>query len=1060
MRDDELAVLQACMSAVGFLSMCASATTLVDHYQNRKDRRNLMSRQVAVLCSIDLVVSLFLTIGVAGTMNNVFCKFQGFFLQWGFLGSVLWNLAMGNQIYRLIVEKKSEEKLMKRLKMLAGWMVALSLLVAIILVGDGRIGDSTLFCWIESNPTHIRYAGFFWFLLVSWMFSIYYFVKISNTIKAHTTSSQTRGAHITVAENQIRSKLRTFLIIFIYVWFFVLLNNIVESINGEPVFATTLLEAIILPSQGLLNAIFYGGLLNDNSLMWKLLQMGDIEGKIKNLGSNVLGTGKARRKSSMRNYKVWEKEVVCSPRKISVFSTTFNQGEALYSELGDFSKWILPGHDVYSIGVQECMCLDEFRAGLMAHLGGPGLYTMYCTEIGSSNTRLGFHGYIALTVFVRRADLLSGAVKLVESASKEKLSGANLIVTTAANKGAVGLLFHIHDITIGFVTAHLPSDSKGKSKLPKRNATAQDVLRDLVLAADDLGCDVQHQHDYMIMMGDLNYRMNTPHGTTGLKILQLIAEAATVEKAALGEDTQWLNRKYALMNAPSSPDFPSPSEAGLLQAAEETAMPAWDAVLVLDELCDMMNLGEVYSGFTEPMPRFPPSYKRKVGYDEACCGDYSDIMQVLQGFSHIGEELPSGLGPAAGAGAGAELRSSEVGLAALPDSALSPAPAPHMEAFKEEGEEDGEEEGEEGKDTFGALPAASGEGINGQDSSSSSADSSPSKPSAPAKAKANRRASLLAFVGVGQAAPSAAEDAKEKEKDKAEEVKAGGGDGGKKDAATKKRRTSVFNALRSADSIAAAEHAAAAAKEAKAKSKIRPPSYTDRILIHSLPDRADKLSVTAYGFCDDIRASDHRPVCMTYQIEVNSLVSPQGSLPTTSAAPAADVEVGKNLTLTPSGTNVILVALEIANLEATVHCNSGVSSPMLAYLGASEGNMYMSSDMDTSDSSLSSLCDTSPTRFSRSRNSLNSTRDLESNFDDEKDIADLDVAEVTVVFPLPCKDPMSVQRKMFDYVRALGLSATSDAMKKDGVHASMIRPASTAFPWAACALGDLQVGYV
>ena len=61
------------------------------------------------------------------------------------------------------------------------------------------------------------------------------------------------------------------------------------------------------------------------------------------------------------------------------------------------------------------------------------------------------------------------------------------------------------------------------------------------------------------------------------------------------------------------------------------------------------------------------------------------------------------------------------------------------------------------------------------------------------------------------------------------------------------------------------------------------------------------------------------------------------------------------------------------------------------------------------------------------------------------------------MFPLPCKDPMSVQRKMFDYVRALGLSATSAAMEKDGMVASMIRPASTVFPWAACALGDLQV---
>ncbi|CAM9281795.1 unnamed protein product, partial [Ectocarpus fasciculatus] len=652
-----------------------------------------MSRQVAVMCSIDLVVSFFLTIGAAGTHNSGFCQFQGFMLQWGFLGSVLWNVAMGNQIYRLIVKKKSEERLMKRLKVLSGWMVAVSLLVAVVLIADGRIGDAEIFCWIEADPSYQRFAGFFWFLLVSWTMSIYYFMQVSVAIKAHNHSSD--GSHVALAENQIRSKLRTFLLIFIYVWFFTLLNNIVEAIAGKPVFVTSLLEALILPSQGLLNAIFYGGLLNDDSILWKILHMGVIGDKIMNkLGSDHVG-GKSRRKSSIRNLKVWEKEIVNSPRKVSIFATTFNQGEATFAELGDFKTWIKPGHDIYSIGVQECMCLDEFRAGLSTHLGGPEAYTMFTTQIGSSNTRLGFHGYIALTVFIRTADIKSGAIKLVESASRDVASGANLIVTTAANKGAVGLLFHIHDITVGFVTAHLPSDSKGKSKLPKRNATAQDVLRELVLATDDLGCDVQHQHDYFFLMGDLNYRMNTPAGTTGLSILQLIAEAAIVEKAALDNDEKWIDRKYALMNGPASPDFPSEEEVEKLRAAAEAAEDAWDTVLLQDELKDMMTLGEVYSEFTEPMPRFPPSYKRKKGLAEA-----------------------------------------------------------------------------------------------------------------------------------------------------------------------------------SAESIAASEAAAVAAKEAKAKSKIRPPSYTDRILTYALPDRAEKLSVTSYGFCDEIRSSDHRPVCMAMQIEVNTLVSP------------------------------------------------------------------------------------------------------------------------------------------------------------------------------------------
>lgn len=51
--------------------------------------------------------------------------------------------------------------------------------------------------------------------------------------------------------------------------------------------------------------------------------------------------------------------------------------------------------------------------------------------------------------------------------------------------------------------------------------------------------------------------------------------------------------------------------------------------------------------------------------------------------------------------------------------------------------------------------------------------------------------------------------------------------------------------------------------------KSRPPSYTDRILIHSLDDRREKLMIQAYDVCDSMRVSDHRPVCMTFRLEVN-----------------------------------------------------------------------------------------------------------------------------------------------------------------------------------------------
>ncbi|CAE7767548.1 inppl1a, partial [Symbiodinium microadriaticum] len=205
-----------------------------------------------------------------------------------------------------------------------------------------------------------------------------------------------------------------------------------------------------------------------------------------------------------------------SPKQVSIFVSSFNQGEGTIEELTeDIPGWLLEGHDMYVIGLQECLCLEDFRAAMHAHLGGEQAFTMHTCEIGSNNTRLGFHGFIALTVFVRTEDIRNGFIKMTESSANDLASGTDLIVTTAANKGAVGLPFQIHDTSIGFVTAHLPSDSKGKSKLPKRNAAAQSMLREVVLASEDVGGDMQYLHDHLVVLGDLNYRMNPPGGSTG-----------------------------------------------------------------------------------------------------------------------------------------------------------------------------------------------------------------------------------------------------------------------------------------------------------------------------------------------------------------------------------------------------------------------------------------------------------------------------------------------------------------------------------------------------------------
>jgi len=54
---------------------------------------------------------------------------------------------------------------------------------------------------------------------------------------------------------------------------------------------------------------------------------------------------------------------------------------------------------------------------------------------------------------------------------------------------------------------------------------------------------------------------------------------------------------------------------------------------------------------------------------------------------------------------------------------------------------------------------------------------------------------------------------------------------------------------------------------------VRPPSYTDRIIVHSLEDCRDSLRRGPYELVDAVRGSDHRPVSQAFFLKVNAALT-------------------------------------------------------------------------------------------------------------------------------------------------------------------------------------------
>jgi hypothetical protein len=177
------------------------------------------------------------------------------------------------------------------------------------------------------------------------------------------------------------------------------------------------------------------------------------------------------------------------PASLKLFTGTWNMAEQPPPPMAALRQWLPPGCDVYAIGLQECMHADGFLSLVRSALG-PGYLEMH-HRIGATLKQLGFHGHIVLAVYVRDWMVASGVCKLSRAVRGAVALGRNLVVTRAANKGAVAVALPIRlpdadgglniSSALVFVSCHLTSDNKGATRLQARNANAREMLQALNL---------------------------------------------------------------------------------------------------------------------------------------------------------------------------------------------------------------------------------------------------------------------------------------------------------------------------------------------------------------------------------------------------------------------------------------------------------------------------------------------------------------------------------------------------------------------------------------------------
>ena len=585
--------------------------------------------------------------GSEGGISSFSCSLQGWSVQFFTLSTITLTTCISVNLYYWVVRGKSlrtlEKYEYKYLQAAYGPTFVLAMLLLIPVakkaptslsaqqfalagctVGETcevtrtSYGPAGTWCWVESS--HLALLVFY-LPLACCMAATFYISQMlvpreltrraketaaaggggSQSSLGGTVSIGDTNASEEISKNAV-TKLRHYGAVFFFIWFWGILNRVTDFFGdftddcgvdcGSPL-PFQLLHVFMLPLQGFLNACVYSGLhlrlLRSFGWTRALNFFGGDEAEHSTVSDKALILDEGRGGLALLGD-------CAEPQDRLLFIGTWNMGEAPDEAVpaARLREWLLEcpegtgtPRDLYVIGVQECLCVDELQAKVEAVLtdaNGGDPWHAWRHALGSDKTDLGYHGFIALLVFVRASDVAAGDFESTgkSDAGAELARGKNIGMKRTANKGAAGMAFRYFDTTLAFASVHLASDAgDGSAKVQARNTDAAEIIRFLKIDMEDVEVDWPLLHHHAFFFGDLNYRITM-----------------------------------------------APIEALEATVAATCTDQGWGALHGRDELTTEMAAKRAFCGFAEASePTFGPTYRRVRDSDP---GNYDDIT-VLNG---------------------------------------------------------------------------------------------------------------------------------------------------------------------------------------------------------------------------------------------------------------------------------------------------------------------------------------------------------------------------------------------------------------------------------------------
>ncbi len=415
------------------------------------------------------------------------CVAQALLLQFSGLSTVLWTLVLAHGLWRSSC-KGDGAKALKSYERPATYVAfGLPALSCILLWVQGDLGeeeDSVVqdqWCWIgvaggsSTTDGALRFLSLYVWVTVGWLWAIFVFLEVTKALQERTSAvSLMQRERASEMARGATTQLRRLVGIFIAVWAGGLIARLYEVAAGEESFVLTLWQCATLPMAGFFNAcsILLPAKLRDRNRAIRAAESGGGGG----LSGSLLGaTGSDNgfegggvslspdlqidRGNSLPTISPLTLSVaagseaarVAAGEQHSLAVMTWNLGEAKLSDPAQLGPLLLPSGadtaaDIYLISLQECVDVDAWVSLALACLqaGGAGTYSCTVEKIGSSQTWLGYHGYIAI-VLLASPSLSASDDFSVLGLGRQLKTGKTLPggLGHLSNKGGVGLSFRL-----------------------------------------------------------------------------------------------------------------------------------------------------------------------------------------------------------------------------------------------------------------------------------------------------------------------------------------------------------------------------------------------------------------------------------------------------------------------------------------------------------------------------------------------------------------------------------------------------------------------------------------